>query len=322
MIHKRITLVLVAGILLLQGTMVMAGNSSGSDLSTDRASWLLQRGAWDDYALTGNRYEQDEFGEADDFFVADDFSSGYGGNNPGWSMLASLVLPGAGEAMMGYKRGYVMMAADIFAWTQVAKYHSDGDDLREKYYDFADDHYSNENLVLGYAPIPLDSDPRAGLGMEYFSEIVAGTVTDVADLENLSLYVTIEDDRREYYENLGKWDQFIFGWDDFRRPDDIPAGIDYELTGTIDDLRQPWVSENRTIYRQMRDDSNDAFKTRDRWMYLNIGLRVFSVLQVAYLGGLLGGSDSYDLEVAGHPVQFIVQPYGMTAGTVAAVLDF
>ena len=54
----------------------------------------------------------------------------------------------------------------------------------------------------------------------------------------------------------------------------------------------------------MRDASNDAYKSRDRYLYLNIGLRVFSVLQVAYLQGLLGGGEPGNgLQVAGHDVQ-------------------
>ena len=61
----------------------------------------------------------------------------------------------------------------------------------------------------------------------------------------------MEEDRREYYENLGKWDQFVFGWDDFMRPDDyasLPGNEDYAPTGDPEDrLREPWVSANREI---------------------------------------------------------------------------
>ena len=39
---------------------------------------------------------------------------------------------------------------------------------------------------------------------EYFQTFDTG-------YENIPLWVSIEDDRREYYENLGKWDQFVFG---------------------------------------------------------------------------------------------------------------
>ena len=169
-------------------------------------------------------------------------------------VLASLVLPGSGEAMLGHKRGYLMMALDIFAWTQVAKKHSDGGELRDKYYAFADEHYSDDLLLAAYVAggSSVDGFYRDGIGTDYFD---FGAISTLADLENLPLYVTVEDDRREYYENLGKWDQFVFGWDDFIRPDDdalTPAG--YAPTGDPKiDLQQPWVSENRETYRQMRD---------------------------------------------------------------------
>jgi hypothetical protein len=236
-------------------------------------------------------------------------------------MLASAVLPGAGEALMGHKRGYLMMAADIFSWTQVAKHHGDGVDKRDEYYAYADAHYSDEWLVEGYRPGSEDVE-RGGEGAIYFPEI--GAVNDISELgDQLPLYVTVEADRREYYENLGKWDQFIFGWDDYTRASVDHPEYDYVATGDRSyDLQQPWVSENRETYRQMRIASNDSFKSRDRWMYFNIGLRVFSVLQVAYLQGLLGGDGGNQMQVAGHPVQFIAQPQGLTRGVVATKVGF
>jgi hypothetical protein len=54
---------------------------------------------------------------------------------------------------------------------------------------------------------------------------------------------------------------------------------------------------------------------------VNIGLRVFSVLQVAYLQGLLFGHED-GLQVAGHDVQIITQPVGFHSGQVAATVSF
>ena len=90
---------------------------------------------------------------------------------------------------------------------------------------FADAHWSVDDLVSAYNPTATD-DYRRGLGLSYFPNDDMNVATDPSMLDGvLSLWVTEEDDRREYYENLGKWDQFVFGWDDFRRPDDPPAGI-------------------------------------------------------------------------------------------------
>ncbi len=304
--------------------MVFSSGAALADANGQtRAAWLLQRGDFETRALTGLSFDQGEFGtedgggsgairlEAEDEYV--------GGTSAGLTMLASAILPGSGEAIMGYKRGYAMMALDIFAWTQVSKYHNDGEDLATAYYDYADAHYTDARLVEGYNPASTDLE-REGQGAIYFPGY--GPVTDESELVNLPLYVTVEDDRREYYENLGKWDQFIFGWDDYTRASVDHPEYDYEPTMTISDLRQPWVSRNRDTYREMRTASNDAYKSRDRWMYVNIGLRVFSVLQVAYLQGLLGGGEDNTMEVSGHAIQLIAQPYGLTRGSVAAKVSF
>ncbi len=297
---------------------VLAGEGTG------RAAWLLERGAVADYALTGQRFEQSEIGGGGSQSLevpgVEPEGIGMSGALP---VLMSLVLPGAGEVAMGYKRGYFMAAADIFAWTQVAKYHSDGADLRDAYYDFADAHYTDALLVDGYSTSHSTSEGfyRDGQGDLYFPSSERGPIESIDDLGNLPLYVTKEADRREYYENLGKWDQFVFGWDDYIRPDDYPG---YDPTGTRDpDLLQPWVSKNREIYRVMRDDSNQAYKSRDRWLYANIGLRLFSVFQVAYLQGMLGGGPANnDIEISGHKVEIQALPSGMYSGSLSARVSF
>ena len=317
---------LAAALVCLLGTV--PGLAQSPD--TARMSWLLGRDGREALALTGQRFEQGDIGGGGGSELeVDQFDASSGRKKSGWPVLFSLVLPGAGEAYMGYTRGYFMMAADIFAWTQVAKYHSDGEDLTVEYLAFADEHYTDEMLVEAYDPGSTDSE-RSGEGIGYgtfsgyFPSI--GPIFNVAGLGNpdtgLPLYVSKEDDFREYYENLGKWDQFIFGWDDYTRASIDYPEYDYVPTWLRADLQQPWVSKNRDIYRVMRDEANDAYLKRDRWLYVNIGLRVFSVLQTAYLSGLLGGVPGEELEVAGHEVRIIAQPAGWDKGALAASVSF
>ena len=65
---------------------------------------------------------------------------------------------------------------------------------------------------------------------------------------------------------------------------------------------------------------------RDRFIYLSIAFRVFSVMQVAYLEGLLFGGgqegEASKLEVGGHQVDFFVEPIGYTRGVVGATVSF
>ena len=67
--------------------------------------------------------------------------------------------------------------------------------------------------------------------------------------------------------------------------------------------------------------ANDAYKKRDRWLYVNIGLRVFSVLQTAWLNGLLGGDDDR-MAIMGHHVDVVAAPRGRDSGTLGASLSF
>ena len=312
---------LAAALVCLLGTV--PGLAQSPD--TARMSWLLGRDGREALALTGQRFEQGDIGGGGGSELeVDQFDASSGRKKSGWPVLFSLVLPGAGEAYMGYTRGYFMMAADIFAWTQVAKYHSDGEDLTVEYLAFADEHYSDDLLFKGYETTVAEYDPeRSGEGTVYFTTITSEhSFNSVADLIHLPLYVSKEDDFREYYENLGKWDQFIFGWDDYTRASIDYPEIGYVATGDRADLQHPWVSPNRDAYRVMRDEANDAYLKRDRWLYVNIGLRVFSVLQTAYLSGLLGGYPGEELEVAGHEVRIIAQPAGWDKGALAASVSF
>ncbi len=288
------------------------------EMGIERAGWLLGHAALEDRALVGFASEQLEIGGEAPEIRSQQYSRG--GLSSGLHILSSLILPGSGEAMLGYKRGYLMMAADIFAWTRVAKYDKDGDDIQASFYDYADAHWSEDRLAAAYNPASEDQ-VRGGLGLEYFQDV--DPVSSPADFPgNLPLWIGRDADHWEYYENLGKWDQFVFGWDDFVNPNDTVATGGYVPNGTLDDFHQSFTSVHRDIYREMRGRSDDAYSKRDSWLYVNIGLRVFSVVQTAYLEGILGGGPGKDLEISGHKVSFLAQPVGWGRGTMAATVSF
>jgi len=161
-----------------------------------------------------------------------------------------------------------------------------------------------------------------GDGSDYFST----ASNPINHYTELPLWVSKEDDRREYYENLGKWDQFVFGWDDYTDPREFLDLPDTEAD--IANLKDPRTSQNRETYRAMRKEANDAYAKKDRLIYVNIAFRVFSVLQVAYLEGLIFGGDAADggeasrLELGGHQVDFFVEPVGFSRGVLGASVTF
>jgi len=314
-------------VLMLLLTLAASAPAGEAADTQSRAGWLLDRLADESMdSTTGRHLQRDEFG-SNIAPVVEPEHSARGFRDSPLLMLASAVVPGSGELLMGHWiRGSVLLAADAYSWYQWSDAGQEGEDLEDEYYAFADAHWNENNLFQGYWA--SSSDPmRGGVGLEYFDLSdedgnPVSQMTSVDDLHYLSLWVSIEDDRREYYENLGKWDQFVFGWDDFRNPNAPPAGIEYTPDLTLSDLRQPWTSKNRETYRDLREKSNDAFKRQDRYMYVSIGLRVFSVLEVAYLQGWLGGGKRDALEVVGHEVRLLAAPNTGGQGLLGAQFSF
>lgn len=295
-------------------------------------TWWIRQADLEVASLTGT-LEAPSFAQGPEFGTTATGGGGGGGLGKAVPMLMSAVLPGAGQVYLGLTQdrtsalfwGAGFMAADLFSWTRVAHYSDLGDQKKDEYYAYADEHWSERRLEAAYNsgyPPGGPYDYVANLGNEYFA-FTDETGSPIGDYTEIPLWVSAAADRREYYENLGKWDQFIFGWDDFTDPRDIVGG---GYTGDPQSvwLDDPRVSANREYYRSLRRESNSAYDDRDRFIYLSIGLRVVSVLHVAYLEGLLfgGGGDANELKVAARPVEFIAQPVGLRAGIVGAAVAF
>ncbi|MFH1843320.1 MAG: FlgD immunoglobulin-like domain containing protein [bacterium] len=74
---------------------------------------------------------------------------------------------------------------------------------------YADAHWSETQLACAYNPACLNQE-LAGIGQWYFP--------DIEDYLDLPLWVAREEDEAEFLANIGTWNQFVFGWDDFQHP--------------------------------------------------------------------------------------------------------
>ncbi len=291
------------GALLLAGAPPGAADQGGGCPGAGRAGWLLARAGLDEIGSG----RQGEIGATGGGGAA----AGGPRLGPALPILMSLVVPGAGEIYLGHPSGLPLVALDAFSWIRMKKHDDAGNEVRDAYFVYAENHWSEDQLDAAFDPLNDEYPYVAGAGRDYFP--------DVQNKEDLPLWVSREDDEREYFENLGKWDQFVFGWDDFTRPEDLPG---YTPTGTLQDLRQPGVSLHREIYRGMRILSNDHFEARDRYVYLNIATRIVSAFHVAWLQGLLGGGPHRSPEVAGHAVNLIARPSGLTGSRLGVALSY
>jgi hypothetical protein len=261
------------------------------DATVSREGWLLARTQSSVPTLDRAALPQSDLGGMADL-------GGYQGNSKSKLLkpiLLSLLMPGLGEVSMGYRRGYALMGADLATWFGVKHFNDLGEEKRDDYYIYLDEHWSEDRLEAAFG------NPNDDVGSFYY---------EVTNYEDLSLWVSRDDDEREYYENAGKWDQFVFGWDDFVDPRNW-LGVNATSADLRDNER---VSSNRLLYREMRQESNDAFHHRDTMLYISMMTRIVSVFQVAYLGGVFSEDGRYAaFDVGGHSVGLIAEPRGFTA---------
>jgi len=161
-------------------------------------------------------------------------------NYPGKPLIMSLILPGAGQyynkspfwktaSFLGVELG------SILAWRY---YQNKAEELRDDYQAFADMNWSMENWVYNrFNSPPPSSDGLAWTnfpalrnltGTHDLKLIITGDLANELNLTRVSSdsldthpewfysgdIIVVKD--RHFYENIGKYDQFVGGWNDAR----------------------------------------------------------------------------------------------------------
>jgi len=125
----------------------------------------------------------------------------------------SALVPGSGQMYSGsWQKGVLFLGLEAVLWYGYTKFNREGKDLEDAFHFYADTHWDEERWRSLYNP---NTDPS--------THTLPGTKT------------------QQYYEMIGKYDQFKQGWDDWE-----PDGPD--------------LTVNREYYEGMRSDSNREFK--------------------------------------------------------------
>lgn len=198
--------------------------------------------------LTGNR-QVDFFGVAEPSLGRADrpvalqelsASSGGGEKSPWLAGALSLALPGAGEIYTkNYVKGAVFFAAEVASWVVAYSYDKKGNDQTTMYKAFANEHWS----AVKYADWTLDHLGQLDIGGkitrsadDYRGDIYANPDSDPpcgppfdciswAELNQMERDVASSGGNgythalpyygeQQYYELIGKYEQFSRGWDD------------------------------------------------------------------------------------------------------------
>ena len=193
---------------------------------------------------------------------------------PARPMLYSLILPGAGQwynKSPAWKIGLFagIEAASIFSGLQWKK---KAEDIRLQYEIFADQNWDLETWVFNTLNTPIGNYADVHInGTNKLILILSGSLAEQYgnyvssdSLENNAHWVytgevnVLRD--RDFYENIGKYDQFVGGWTDCYDPSDIQYTFPqwFEVEKDVGDSTEIIISTpNKENYVNQRGRSND-----------------------------------------------------------------
>lgn len=203
----------------------------------------------------------------------------------------SLIIPGAGQYYTGSKiKAGTFLAADILLWSGYLMYHAKGSDQEDKYRKFADDHYTAERYFDWF------NDP--GLVPDSLRDDFSHNIyPDENDPEGVVR-------NHEYYENIGKYDQFQPGWDDFDENvygyPPLPGSQESEYEAT------PY----RIQYLDMRKKANDYFSNASTMAMISIANHLISAFDAAIGARKFNrGTKQYSLRLKSKYIDGKVAPF-------------
>ncbi len=207
-----------------------------------------------------------------------------GYKSPLRAALFSAVLPGAGQTYTErYWQGLAFFGAEVGLWVTYAIYQSKGDKQTTDFQNYADNRWS----VVRYAQWITNNIGQLNPGVNTSGMIIS---TDpslkpwqqvdwnrINDVENQIMLVTgngfthnlPQRPQQQYYELIGKYPQFLGGWDDgfTRTPSDVIASN---------------VSPNFLDYRNQRGNANSLYAIASTATYVLVANHVFSALEAAW----------------------------------------
>ncbi len=175
---------------------------------------------------------------------------GFKRKSPTRAFLQSFLIPGWGQlyAKSSFWKPIAALGIEAATWAGNVSFRGKGHDLEDDYRAYADIHWDSSSYIDGLYEVFYSHDQPPSVKDAWLDT----TTYLVIDEDNNAIPFSFshhawykEDgsrvERDEFYENIGKYNQFNFGWDDFLDTDSVY----FER-----------VSPNRNKYLHMRDDAN------------------------------------------------------------------
>ena len=180
---------------------------------------------------------------------------------PAKGLLYSLVLPGAGQWYAGAKlKSLAFVGVEISSILLWSNLNQQGDDIKIDYEALADNHWILDQWLQNMYLIDSEYGISA-IGTHDLKILLAdGTIIgsnedenengtpDWDELGDEEVLDVIRD--RDFYENIGKYNQFVGGWDDIS----VKWWREYKSVG--DSTETLIMTDNRYTYLDLRQDHN------------------------------------------------------------------
>jgi len=186
----------------------------------------------------------------------------WGKKNTAIAIISSAILPGLGE-LYCYRtsreggtlaRVPFFMALEGYLWYGYFHNHSQGKDFKQDYMDYADAHWSLVDFLTKH---PCCEDYGGCDDWQFYNANCQGQF-------HYFFYTPLEADEEEYYENIGKYNAFVYGWDDW-------------------DNQPTYWTPHREYYWGLRKESDKYLQRADNHLMGLIVNRVVSMIDAAWI---------------------------------------
>lgn len=220
-----------------------------------------------------------------------------GRKSVGKAVLFSAAIPGTGQFYSGsHLKGIAFLVIEVAALSGYFHFQGRGDDLESRFEADANQLW-NEDAYWNW--------------MSQISEISRADMDALRDFEraNFSHFLP-ENKNQQYYENIGKYNQFILGWQDFREGilDTSTFTFAHYQSGRYAGQDLLTISAQRNAYTELRKDANDNFKRATTLATITFFNHVLSALDAGLTTRRINNKVQASLRIRGSLYQNQIVP--------------
>ena len=182
---------------------------------------------------------------------------------PARGLILSMAVPGMGEWYAGAKKKAIFFVGlEVAAWMSWRSFSKRGESIETEYEHFADDNWDLYQwwlrtpwLTSSYGDVVCEGTHHLNLFLPGQTATISSDSLCGRDwIEGVEV---VRD--HEFYENIGKYDQFVSGWSDLFKEDGSNGWWEKEKS-VGDSVEILVMTDFKNNYLDQRAESNDAYR--------------------------------------------------------------